>query len=304
MTSDKASLSGPRQRMRGAAARAGERLGPARDRLATGVRRLGEGLRPLGAALRPLGAALSAIAPYVAGALWAALRVPLALLAALVDLLTAIGERVRMHAGTVAAVVGHHVTAAVTPVRTLAAVCAAAALALGASQFADYAGVAVGAPGYAGEVGAVAPAPQTALEPAGSAHLYVLLPLAGLALALVWLTACGRWRLGRAVAAVGLAGLVVTLAIDLPQGLDTGRAGSDYLGTEARLVEGFWSQLAASAALLALGPLLGAYARRAGDGFEPAPRSPAGRRRRLARRRASARPPRERAAIVRAGARP
>ncbi|MGZ5357045.1 MAG: hypothetical protein ACXWE8_11925 [Solirubrobacterales bacterium] len=278
MTSDKASLSGPRQRMRGAAARAGERLGPARDRLATGVRRLGEGLRPLGAALRPLGAALSAIAPYVAGALWAALRVPLALLAALVDLLTAIGERVRMHAGTVAAVVGHHVTAAVTPVRTLAAVCAAAALALGASQFADYAGVAVGAPGYAGEVGAVAPAPQTALEPAGSAHFYVLLPLAGLALALVWLTACGRWRLGR--------------------------AGSDYLGTEARLIEGFWSQLAAWAALLALGPLLGAYARRAGDGFEPAPRSPAGRRRRLARRRASARPPRERAAIVRAGARP
>ncbi len=140
--------------------------------------------------------------------------------------------------------------------------------------------------------------------PLGSAHLYVLLPLAGLALALVWLTARGRWRLGRAVAAVGLAGLVVTLAIDLPQGLDTGRAGSDYLGTEARLIEGFWSQLAASAALLAFGPLLGAYARRAGDGFEPAPRSPAGRRRRLARRRASARPPRERAAIVRAGARP
>ena len=79
----------------------------------------------------------------------------------------------------------------VTPVRTLAFVCAGASVALAASQFVDYRGVAVGAPAYEGEIGTVAPAPLTGLETAGSAHAYALVPLAAIALLLAVATARG-----------------------------------------------------------------------------------------------------------------
>ena len=49
----------------------------------------------------------------------------------------------------------------------------------------------------------------------------------------------------------------------MPAGLDAGDSGVSYLGTEARLIEGFWAQMAASATLLLAGPLLGLYAKRA-----------------------------------------
>ena len=56
------------------------------------------------------------------------------------------------------------------------------------------------------------------------------------------------------------------IAVDAPQGLDAGRSGVAYLNTEARLIEGFWAQMAASATLLVTGPLLGLYAKRASAG--------------------------------------
>ena len=127
---------------------------------------------------------------------------------------------------------------------------------------------------------------MTDLEPAGSAHLYLLIPVAAAALALIGLTAAGRWRLGRAVGVMGLIGLVVSVAVDAPQGLDAGTAGTAFAGAEAQLLEGFWVQVAASTVLLAGGPLLGAYVRGAGDAGRraarrrtapdrPRPRSPA-----------------------------
>jgi hypothetical protein len=261
------------------------------------------GVERLAPAARPLGRGLAAIAPSVTGALWFALRVSLSLLAAFVDFVHGTLRLLGTNAGTFAAGLTHRLAVAVTPVRALAAVCTGAAVALAVSQFTDYSGVAVGASSYSGDIEAVAPAPQTALETAGSAHFYVLVPLAVLALVLTWMTARGRWKLGRAIAAVGLAGIVVTLAIDLPQGLDSGRAGEDYLGTDARLIEGFWSQLAASVALVAFGPLLGLYARRAHDGAPTAPRSRARRRRRRGRRLGSPQPRNGRAAVARAEAR-
>ena len=97
-------------------------------------------------------------------------------------------------------------------------VCAGAAVALAASQFADYRGVAVGAPAYEGEIGTVAPAPLTDLETAGSAHAYALVPSRRSRCSWPWLTARGRWRLGRVVGLIGLAGIVVGLAIDMPAG--------------------------------------------------------------------------------------
>ncbi len=141
--------------------------------------------------------------------------------------------------------------------------CAGAAVALAASQFVDYRGVAVGAPAYEGEIGAVAPAPFTDLKPAGSAHAYALVPLAAIAVLLAVATARGRWRLGRAVGLIGLAAVALGLLIDMPAGLDAGDSGVSYLGTEARLIEGFWAQMAAAATLLLAGPLLGLYAKRA-----------------------------------------
>ena len=144
------------------------------------------------------------------------------------------------------------------PTAPAAFVGVAAAVALGASQFADYRGVAIDASAYAGELGATAPVPITDKEAAGSAHLWIPLPLAAVALCLV-LAAYRRPRLAGAVAICGVLGLAVAIAIDLPQGLDSGRAGIAFSGSEARLLEGFWAEVSASAALMLSGALLALY---------------------------------------------
>jgi hypothetical protein len=148
----------------------------------------------------------------------------------------------------------------VTPPRAVAAVILGAAIVLGVSQFVDYRGVRIGAQLYEG-VEAVAPAPQTAREPAGSAHAYVLLPVAALAIVAGWLALRGRWQLGRAVSLLGVIGVAVTLVVDRPAGLDEGIASRNFVGAEAVLIEGFWVQLAASAVLVVAGALLSRYAR-------------------------------------------
>lgn len=225
-------------------------------------------LAPVGRVLAPAGRAASAalrrVAPAISEALLWAVRVPAALIATGLDLVLDLTRWVRSKAGPLSAGLYELAMRTVTPVRVFTVVCAGAAVALAASQFVDYRGIAVGAPGYEGEISTVAPAPFTDLKPAGSAHGYALVPLAAVALLLVALTARGRWRLGRAVGLIGLAGIVVGLAIDMPQGLDSGDSGVSYLGTDPRLIEGFWAQMAASATLLVAGPLLGFYAKRSG----------------------------------------
>jgi hypothetical protein len=217
--------------------------------------------------LRPVGGAASSalrrVAHPITSALLVVVRIPAGLIATLLDFAQEAWAAVRSRLGPVAAGVAVRVSAVVTPLRTVAVVAAAAAVALGASQFADYSGVAVGAPGYEGEVGSVAPAPMTDLQTTGSAHLYLPLPLAAIALGLIWATARGRWRLGRVVSLVGLAGIALALLVDMPQGLDRGNADLIYSGTDARLLEGFWAQIAASAVLIGCGPMLAFYARRA-----------------------------------------
>ncbi|HSJ17880.1 MAG TPA: hypothetical protein VK920_07290 [Solirubrobacterales bacterium] len=149
---------------------------------------------------------------------------------------------------------------AVTPPRAVAAVILCAAVVLGISQFVDYRGVRIGAQLYEG-VEAVAPAPQTAREPAGSAHAYVLLPAAALAVVAGGLALRGRWQLGRAVSLLGLIGVAVSLLVDRPTGLEEGIAARNFEGAEAVLIEGFWVQLAASTVLVVAGALLTRYAR-------------------------------------------
>jgi hypothetical protein len=234
-----------------------EGLEEVRVRLRGGALETRRRLRP---GFAPVARLLSAIAPFVTGSLLFAVRlvaaVPLLLLAAAQ---AAIGWSATR--GVDAALAsGEVLQRVVTPFRTAAFVGVAAAVALGASQFADYRGVAVDASAYAGELGATAPVPIIDKEAAGSAHLWILLPLAAVALCLV-LAAYRRPRLAAAVSICGMLGLAVAIAIDLPQGLDSGRAGIAFSGSEARLLEGFWAEVSASAALMLSGALLALYSR-------------------------------------------
>ena len=210
--------------------------------------------------LRPARRAFGTGAMAVVKAIFVPISLAVAGVSRLADVLGAAVDRV----AAIGAWIGDRLdllTRIVRPHHAVALAVVAAALALAASQFVDYHGVGVGASDYTGEVGSVAPAPNTDRATTGSAHAYVLLPVAIAALVLTVLTFTGRWRLGRGIALLGLAGIAVSLAIDLPQGLDAGIPGVAYYGAKAELLEGFWAQLAASATLVALGLLLGAYVR-------------------------------------------
>jgi hypothetical protein len=216
-------------------------------------------LRPITA---PFGALLDRVAPYLTRTLLFCVQ----LVAAFIALVLAIGQTAlrwlagKANDGAIAASIALERT--VTPLRTVAFVGAAAAVALGVSQFFDYHGVAVDAPDYAGEIGSVAPVPITATKSAGSAHLWILLPLAAVALVLVAAAYRSRRpRMAGAVSLCGVIGVAVALAIDLPQGLEVGRAGLAFTGTDAVLLQGFWAEIASSAVLILCGGLLAVYSR-------------------------------------------
>jgi hypothetical protein len=168
-----------------------------------------------------------------------------------------------------------------TPDRVLVLVIAGAAACLGVSQFVAYRGVEVGQAQYS-DVSTIAPPPQTDRIDAGAAHAYVLLPLAAIALAIALLALLsGRWRLARLISLVGLVGIAISLAIDLPKGLDAGTAATAFAGANATLTEGFYAQLAASAVLVLCGWVLGQNLRARAGAVEG---------RRLLRRRRGPRP--------------
>jgi hypothetical protein len=148
-----------------------------------------------------------------------------------------------------------------TPKRAVLIVAVAALVALAASQWVDYRSVSVGNDAYSGGVEAVAPAPAVDVERAGDAHGWLMIPLAVAGLLLVGLAATGRRRAGLGLVLVGAAAIAVSLLIDLPKGLDEGQAALAYEGAKASLLEGFWIQIVAGAALIGIGLLLVAYAR-------------------------------------------
>ena len=229
------------------------------------------GVRLRGAALetrrrlRPLGAPVAGFLAWIGAPVARALLFVVQLIAGLIAVVLEVGQLVvRAVAGALlgmALIVVEATRRYVTPRSTVAFVGVFAAAGLGVSQFFDYHGVAVDAPAYAGEIGATAPVPITGRETAGSAHLWVLLPVAALAAVLMVTAYRGRTRLAGGVAVCGLVGLAVAIAVDLPQGLDTGRPGLAFTGTEARLLEGFWAEVACSAVLLLCGGLLAHYSR-------------------------------------------
>lgn len=173
-----------------------------------------------------------------------------------------------------------------TPARAVTAVCLVAIVALAASQWLDYRGVSVGTDAYSGDLEAVAPAPDVDRERAGEAHAWAMLPLALAGVVVLALALTGRAGAARLLIALGLATIVIAVAIDAPQGLDEGTAAVAYQGAEARLLEGFWVQIAAGAVLIACGLLLPRYLRPAPVGSRaatPADRGPGGARRFLPR---------------------
>jgi hypothetical protein len=152
-------------------------------------------------------------------------------------------------------------SAVITPARAAAAVMIAAGALLVASQFIDYRAVEIGQPGYAALPDTeVAKAPTTAEESAGEAHLYLLVPVGLLAMALGVLALRRETRrLGLFVAALGLLSLALILLVDLPAGLDEGAQTSRFAGASAVLEDGFFAELAAAGGLLLTGLLY--YAR-------------------------------------------
>jgi hypothetical protein len=218
--------------------------------------------RRLDPVFAPVGRFAGWIAPRITGTLMFIIKL-LAALIALIAELGAVGaswlaERTRAVANATARGAQRHVT----PLSTVAFVGIAAAVGLGVSQFFDFHGVAVDAPNYAGEVGNTAPAPVVGTESAGSGHLWVLIPVAVAAIVLIVGASRGERRLAGAVTVCGLLGLAVALAIDLPQGLDAGRPGLAFSGSDAVLLEGFWAEVACSGVLILCGGLLALYSRR------------------------------------------
>jgi hypothetical protein len=213
-------------------------------------------LRPV---VSPLVRLFSRLAPYITSSLLFVVQLIAALIALIMELGLVALRRLAALMGVGWLATTGFARRHVTPRGTVAAVGAFAAVLLGISQFADYHGVAVDAPAYAGEVGRVAPAPIIGTESAGSAHLWVLLPVAAAALLLVLGAYRGNLRLAAGVVMCGAIGLAVAIAVDLPQGVETGREGLAFYGAEAELLGGFWVEVTASATLILCGCLLPLY---------------------------------------------
>src|SRR5829696_248325 len=144
-----------------------------------------EGRRRLRPVFAPLTGVLSWVAPYITRSLFFVVQLLAALIALILAAVQFVISRLARLVGVVAITVVDWMRRHVTPRSTVAFVAAAAAVLLGIAQFSDYHGVAVDAPNYAGPIGRTAPVPITGTETAGSAHLWVLLPIAALALLLV-----------------------------------------------------------------------------------------------------------------------
>ena len=176
----------------------------------------------------------------------------------------------------------------VRPVHGVAAVTLVAIAVLAASQWVDYRGVRVGTGAYSESVQSVAPAPEVARERTGEAHSWLILPLAAAALVVAVVAIRGRHRLARLLVPIGLAAIAIAVFVDAPKGLDEGSTAISYEGAEARLLEGFWLQIAAGAVLIACGLLLPRYIAARGSSASGAVEAPPGDR--GARRRLRPRP--------------
>ena len=151
----------------------------------------------------------------------------------------------------------------ITPARAVAAVALSGLAALAISQWLDYSATSVGIDAYSGDIEVVAPAPQVDTAVAGSAHGWVMLPLAALGLAALGFALVRNAAAARLMILVGIAAIAISLIVDAPKGLDEGEAAIAYQGVHASLLEGFWLQIVAGTVVIACGLLLPRYLRSA-----------------------------------------
>ena len=206
--------------------------------------------------LDPILSAVSRVAPSIARlplAVADAIAIVIAGIASVIELAVRFLEnRVQPAIGRATTILGQRIN----PISTgLTVTFASAALLIG-SQFLDYRGVAVGAPLYEGQIAADAPAPLTATAVTGDAHFWVMIPIA-VVIAIAAFASLRRdnRHLGILICTLGLIVVAITLAIDLPKGLDPVYA-LPYSDASTRLLGGFWAELFAGVALAVSGGVL------------------------------------------------
>lgn len=171
----------------------------------------------------------------------------------------------------------------VTPARATAVVALCAAVALAASQYADYRAVRVGDLQYRA-VETVAPAPEVAKRDPRTAHGAWLVAIAAAAVVVIVVSYRGRWRFARLLLVLGAAALAVAVVHDHDVGLRAGQAGVAYQDAKPVLLDDYWAEIVAAAVLALCGPLLALYlgreaAEQAPEGGPRRSGSAAGRRR-------------------------
>jgi len=209
------------------------------------------------------------------------------------------GERLLRRVAAVSTRGATRASSLITPARGIALLILASAFCLIVSQFVTYSSVEIGQPAYAGLT--VAAPPTVDGEWAGSAHFYLLVPLALIAaLVAVMMLRSERRGLSRIVVALGLLCIALILIVDLPAGLDAGAQASRFAGATAVLQGGFSAELAAAAGLVIGGLLY--YARPCRIRINLSGRAASARRRRRRRRDSSPRKAARRPSRPRSGA--
>lgn len=90
----------------------------------------------------------------------------------------------------------------------------------------------------------------------GGHHGYALAILGAIALVMAWGAAVGASRpAGVALLIIGAAGLLIALAVDLPDVHETGIVGTQFSSAKAEPAIGFWLEVAAAALVAAAGAL-------------------------------------------------
>lgn len=216
--------------------------------------------------VRATGHEIAATARFVARAVAAALEAtgPIgrslrSLATGIVAGVVAVAGFLRFLAATVTRVFGRTLALldrTLTPRRAILLAAGLAALLLAVSQFMDFRATEIGQPGYSGIEG-VTSAPRVDVHTPAQVHWLLLLAAAAAGLAgLAGFIRAGKRRFALFPAFAGFITVAVTLAIDLPAGLDTADAGLSYSGVSAVLLSGFWLQLATGTVLAVTGMLL------------------------------------------------
>jgi len=217
----------------------------------------------LGRAFAFLAGLVSAFLGSIASALTSLLEALLFIGDRLLGLLSALRQSAADLLGRLGRAIGR-LDRLLTPGRAAALICLAGCVTLGISQFTDYRAIEIGRPDYGGVLD-LAGAPRVDVLTPFQAHSVLVLVLTAVAaFGTVASLLTGRGRPASLTAAAGLATVIITLAADLPRGLEVGDAGIAYANAVAVLLGGFWLQLAGGVVLLVGGLVLWAAGSRPG----------------------------------------